>query len=217
MLKVHPSVGDVYARYARPFGFTGTARDLDRRFRAEWKRMGGMESLAGSKGVEIEKKFWSELMSRVFEVSGGLRDFNKFFECVYEAFKKKDHWKIFEDVTASGILDRLKRKGIIMGIVSNWDSRLPAILESMEIAHYFDFILASAVVGFAKPDKLIFHEALRLSGIAAEETFHIGDELEADFHGASKAGLDSVLIDRSGNCAADIAPKISSFHELVLP
>ncbi len=215
LLKVHPSVGDVYAHYARPFGFTGTVQELDFRFGAEWKRMGGMESLGAGKGVELEKKFWSELVRRVFAISGGLRDFDIFFETVYEAFRKKEHWKVFEDVTDSGILGWLKNKGIILGVVSNWDSRLPVILENMQLAHYFDFILASTVVGSAKPDKFIFQEALRLSGASAGETCHIGDELKSDFHGAQQVGIDAVLIDRAGNKDGSVVAKIGSFHELV--
>ena len=217
LLKVHPSVGDVYARYARPHGFSGNARELDQRFGAEWKRMGGMESLGAAKGVEIEKKFWSELLYRVFEISGGLRDFDVFFETVYDAFKKREHWKIFEDVTDSGILAWLKNKGIVLGIISNWDSRLPEILENIGLAHYFDFILASMVVGSAKPDKFIFQEALRLSGAANHEACHIGDELKTDFHGAQQVGLDAVLIDRIGKHDGAISPKIGSFHELLAP
>ena len=215
LLKVHPSVGDVYARYARPFGFTGTPQELDRRFGVEWKRMGGMESLGLSQGVEVEKKFWSELVHRVFAVSGGLRDFDTFFATVYEAFRKREHWKIFADVTDSAILPWLKNKGIIMGIVSNWDSRLPDILASMELAHYFDFILASTVVGSAKPDKFIFQEALRLSGADPAEACHIGDDLDADFHGARNVGVDAILIDRAGKQDGNEVAKIGSFHELV--
>ena len=102
-----------------------------------------------------------------------------------------------------------------MGIVSNWDSRLPDILESMELAHYFDFILASTVVGSAKPDKFIFQEALRLSGANPAQACHIGNDLDADFHGAQNAGVDAVLIDRAGKQDGNAVSKIGSFHELV--
>ena len=37
LIQVEPSVGEVYATYARPFGFIGSGAELDRRFR---KRLG---------------------------------------------------------------------------------------------------------------------------------------------------------------------------------
>ena len=75
LLRVHPSVGDVYATHARDFGFTGSADDLNREFRQEWSHMGGMESLGTQKGLEVERAFWKELVRRVFdggEVAGFL-------------------------------------------------------------------------------------------------------------------------------------------------
>ena len=214
LLRVHPSVGDVYAQYSKHYGFSGTAQELNSRFGMEWEKMGGMESLGTTKGVEAEKKFWSELVHKVFEMSGGLRDFDEFFEGVYDAFRSKEHWRVFEDVLESGILDQLKNKGIKLGVISNWDSRLPEILGSMGLAQYFDFILASTVVGSAKPDSFIFEEAIRLSGITAGEACHIGDEIKADFYGARQAGLDAVIIDRADKYNEDIL-SIKSFHELV--
>jgi putative hydrolase of the HAD superfamily len=214
LLKVHPSVGDVYARYSKPYGFIGTAQELNFRFGTEWKKMGGMESLGATKGVEAEKKFWSDLVYKVFEISGGLRNFDEFFECVYDAFRSKEHWRVFEDVLESGVLKKLKSKGIKLGVVSNWDSRLPQILKSMELAKYFDFILASTVVGSAKPDAFIFEEAIRLSGFEAGQACHIGDEVKADFNGARQAGIDAIIIDRNNSHKEDIVT-INSFNELI--
>jgi len=214
LLRVNPSVGDVYAHYSRAYGFSGTAQELNYRFGMEWKRMGGMESLGATKGVEAEKNFWSELVFKVFDISGGLRDFDEFFECVYDAFRSKEHWKVFEDVSESGIFEQLKSRGIKLGVISNWDSRLPEILGSMGLSQYFDFILASTVVGSAKPDSFIFEEAIRLSGFSAGETCHIGDEVKADFHGARQAGIDAIVIDRNASHKEGVVT-INSFNELI--
>ncbi len=214
LLHVHPSVGDVYAHHARSFGFTGDAADLNKRFGEEWKSLGGMESLGRQKGPEIEQQFWRNLVYRVFQPLGGLDNFDKYFEQVYQAFAGKDSWRVFEDVEQSQILKRLKNKGVILGVISNWDSRLPVILKNLGLASYFDFILASTVVGSAKPDSLIFEEALRQSGVAKEKACHIGDEPQADLLGARNAGLHSILIDRKG-IHENLSPKIQSFEELI--
>ena len=215
LLRVHPSVGDVYATHARDFGFTGSADDLNREFRLEWSNMGGMESLGQQKGVEVERAFWKELVRRVFESHGGLNDFDRYFDHIYDVFRSKESWRVFEDVTESGLLDQLKKNGTVLGVVSNWDSRLPEILSNTGLAPYFNFILASTVVGSAKPDTAIFEEALQRAGVPPEQACHIGDEPAADIEGARKAGIHSILIDRHGRHNGKAFTQVKSFHELV--
>ncbi|HAK38314.1 MAG TPA: haloacid dehalogenase, partial [Nitrospina sp.] len=125
----------------------------------EWRTAGGIAALGKKTGEEEEKLFWRDIVFRVLEPSGGLNNFEHYFETVYEAFSRKDHWHVFDDVMDSGVFDKLKKSGIILGVISNWDSRLHAILKSMNLAGHFDFILASAEVGSAKPDETIFAEA----------------------------------------------------------
>lgn len=215
LLKVVPSVGNVYAAYARPFGFIGSSDELDHLFQKEWNKSGGIASLSQKSSQKVERQFWRDLVFQVFEPSGGLNDFERYFEIVYEAFAGKDHWHVFDDVANSGIFEKLKKSGVILGVVSNWDSRLHAILKSTGLAVYFDFILASAEVRSAKPDKKIFIEALRRSGVIAEEACHVGDEPFADIHGANNAGIDAILIDRNGKHKKDGITKVSSFLELL--
>lgn len=102
-----------------------------------------------------------------------------------------------------------------MGVISNWDSRLISTLENIGLGHYFDFILPSAVVGSAKPDKKIFEEALRLSGVAPHETCHIGDEVQTDIVGAKQAGIHPILLDRDNRFENEEVTKITSFMDLI--
>jgi len=215
LLRVHPSVGEVYARYARAFGFTGSPGDVDAEFRRQWKAVGGIESLGRQSGLTIEKAFWRDLVRRVFEHCGGLEDFAGYFEEIYEAFRRKEHWRVYEDVQESDLLGKLKSRGVILGVISNWDSRLPETLRDIGLARYFDFILASTVVGSAKPDRKIFEEALRQSGVRREEACHIGDEPKTDIQGAKNAGLDAILVDREGRHLEPQLKKVCSFMELV--
>jgi putative hydrolase of the HAD superfamily len=215
LLRVHPSVGDIYATHARDYGFTGSADDLNREFRQEWSNMGGMESLGQQKGLEVERAFWKELVRRVFAKHGGLENFDRYFEHIYDVFRSKDSWRVFEDVIESGLLDKLQRNGTVLGVVSNWDSRLPEILKNTGLAPYFDFILASTVVGSAKPDAGIFREALQRAGVAPEQACHIGDEPAADIEGARNAGIHSILIDRKGHHNGVSVTKVGSFKELI--
>ena len=216
LIRVYPSVGEIYAKHAQPFGFQGTCHDLDYQFGKTWKEVGGLESIGKNSGPEIERKFWHDIVKRVFEPSGGLKNFDLYFERVYQAFLSAENWKIYEDVMESGLLDKLKKRKIILGIISNWDSRLESILEVLGLAKYFDFILASTVVGSAKPNSEIFKEALRKSGVNAKDACHIGDEIKSDFDGAKNLGINPILIDRQGYHNCRTQPKIRSFMELAV-
>ena len=215
LLRVEPSVGEVYATYARPFGFKGSGKELNRLFHKEWINSGGIESLGKKSGEQAERDFWKSLVFQVFEHSGGLENFEHYFEIIYEAFARKDHWHVFDDVIDSGILEKLKNSSITLGVVSNWDSRLHTILKGTGLAEYFDFILASAEVGSAKPDKKIFIEAIRRSGVKPAEVCHIGDDLRADIRGANSVGIEAILIDRNRKHKKNSLATISSFQELL--
>ena len=215
LISVHPSVGDVYAKHARAFGFSGTADELNKVFRSQWKKMGGIESLGNKSGAEVEEKFWKDLVFEVFQPFGGLDRFDKYFKLIFEVFRDGSNWKIYEDVIESQIFRKLKERKIILGIISNWDSRLTSTLDSLELTDHFKFILPSAVIGSAKPDKKIFAEAIRLSGVEPHEACHIGDEVKTDFDGARNAGMHAILLDRDNQFDESIQPKVRSFLELV--
>ena len=215
LISVHPSVGAVYAKHARDFGFTGTVDELNKGFRLQWEKIGGIESLGNKSGVEEEKKFWKDLVYQVFKPLGGLERFDEYFELIFEVFVDSSNWKIHEDVIESKIFQRLKERKVILGVISNWDSRLFSTLENLKLADNFEFILPSAVVGSAKPDKKIFEEALRLSGVKPHEACHIGDEIKTDIDGARNIGIHAILLDRENRYDDSFKPKIRSFMELV--
>ena len=215
LIRVHPSVGAVYAKHARSFGFTGTVDELNKGFRFQWKKIGGIESLGNKSGVEEERKFWKNLLYEVFQPLGGLDRFDEYFELIFEVFVDGSNWKIHDDVIESKIFQKLKEQKIILGVISNWDSRLISTLENLKLADNFKFILPSAVVGSAKPDKKIFEEALRLSGVKPHEACHIGDEVKTDIEGARNIGIHAILLDRDNRFSDSIKPKVRSFMELV--
>jgi len=213
LIRVHPSVGDVYARYARDFGYSGSVKLLNEGFHTQWKKTGGIESLGNQSGPKVERDFWYKLVYEVFQPLGGLDRFEEYFDLIFEVFKEKSNWQIYQDVTDSNILEILKKRGVVLGVISNWDSRLIPTLENIGLASYFDFILPSALIGSAKPDKKIFEEALRLSKVLPHEACHIGDEIKTDVVGAEGVGIHPILLDRGSRF--EKKNKITSFMELV--
>lgn len=158
---------------------------------------------------------WRELYSFWMKKLGlGERAF-ELGEKIYHAFGAGNKWKPFSDVIQ--VLEKLKREGMILGIISNWDERLSQILSEIGLSYFFNFILASAEVGAAKPDKRIFQRAIRLAGVSPQEVIHVGDHLLADIEGPLRVGIFPVLIDRFHrlNGVNVSCPKITSLVELL--
>ncbi|GBD28216.1 Phosphoglycolate phosphatase [bacterium HR31] len=97
---------------------------------------------------------------------------------------------------APAVLEELRRRGFRLAVVSNWEPDLPEVLDRAGLRGYFDAVVASALVGAAKPDPRIFQVALDAVGVRPAEAVHVGDSYEADVRGARAAGLHPVLIDR---------------------
>jgi REG-2-like HAD superfamily hydrolase len=141
---------------------------------------------------------------------------DSFFRRLSELFLVVSNWHVFPDVLPA--LRALRERGLVIGAVSNWVWQLPELLHSLELVSHFDFIAASARVGFEKPHPEIFRHALEQAGVQAGEAVHVGDHIDADVEGARGVGIAPVLIDRRGRFrpeeVPDGVPVIASLTEL---
>jgi putative hydrolase of the HAD superfamily len=103
--------------------------------------------------------------------------------------------------------------------VSNWVWNLPELLHALDLVSHFDFIAASARIGFEKPHPRIFQWALQEADVDPAAVIHVGDHIDADVEGARGVGIDPVLIDRNERYRADDVPAgvpvIRSLEELL--
>jgi putative hydrolase of the HAD superfamily len=103
-----------------------------------------------------------------------------------------------------------------LGVITNGN----ADLEVIGLHHHFEYTLASARFGRAKPDPDIFLAACAAMAVAPEDAVYVGDDLRLDVQGAQGAGLRAVWMNRGGgnaHLAAGIAPDAicASFDELL--
>jgi putative hydrolase of the HAD superfamily len=100
-------------------------------------------------------------------------------------------------------LAALRRRGLALVCVSNWDVSLPAVLARCGLDGALDGVVTSAEAGVRKPDPAIFLPALALARCEPAEAIHVGDTAEEDVAAAEAAGIRALLLDRDG--AGDIA------------
>ena len=95
---------------------------------------------------------------------------------------------------AHGTLVALIDKGYKLGIIANQKNGTTERLESWGLRQYFDVIVASAEIGYAKPDKKIFEKAFELAKCTAEESVMVGDRLDNDIIPAKAIGMKTVWV-----------------------
>ena len=111
-------------------------------------------------------------------------------------------------------LDELRRRGYRLGVISNADGRVEALLEELGLRPHFEFVIDSGSVGVEKPDPRIFRMALERMGIEPHDAVYVGDVYEIDVAGARAAGMRAILLDplsRLGHLDCD---RIAALHEL---
>ena len=130
------------------------------------------------------------------------------------ALFSRNNATLYEDVLPT--LNQLQQMDLKMGIISNWDTPLHAMVEELELAPYFEVVVAShdRRVRSAKPDAAIFEYALNAVGVSSEDAVHIGDSFEADIVGAHAAGIRAILLDRDGTQTGRWGETIQTLHAL---
>jgi putative hydrolase of the HAD superfamily len=210
-------VGETYAAVAKQFGVELDPDTLAHAFVAV---LGDMPALAfdwvSRKELHCrELDWWRTLVGRVVGSTGArFDDFEGFFETLYRYYERSIAWESFPDVYA--VLRALKAGGFKLAVVSNFDSRLPGILQDLGIVDLVDAVVYSSEAGSAKPDPLIFNQALAALGVTAERAIHVGDSLQADIRGAAAAGIEGLLIRRGYASAVGSESVIRSLEELLL-
>jgi putative hydrolase of the HAD superfamily len=215
LLYPEPPVGELYARMARQYGVDVSPADVQAQFRRSW---GALQTKAVGDPVRYGigeadgRRWWQALVAETFRPLGMPQPFEAFFDELYTLFAQPEVWRVYPDVLA--VLEALKARGLIMGVLSNWDIRLGPLLEGLGLMPYFHHVVLSAVVGWEKPHPRIFRSALELAGVPAGQVLHVGDNYQQDVVGAQQAGMYAVWLCRRGERTAD-CPVISSLGELL--
>lgn len=190
LIAPNPDVGTIYAEVAARHGIIANPAELETRFRAVFKRMRPAPADAVSEATERE--FWSRLAREVFAGIANDGIFAGMFPQLWSTFAEPGRWQ--PRPGAIETLSKLRARGFRLAIISNFDSRLHAVLAGLGITSMVDGVFLSAEVGVAKPDPGIFDHAARTLGLEPCQLLHVGDGVVTDAAGAISAGWSAALL-----------------------
>jgi putative hydrolase of the HAD superfamily len=215
LIKPARRVGESYAALAKKHGVEVSAAEITERFHLCFHSAPPL-AFPGAQATaveDLERAWWKELVRRIFEPLDRFPKFDDYFAELFAYFARPEAWLLYPEVAET--MAALEKRGIVLSVISNFDSRLIGILEGLGAARWFEHIFISSRVGYAKPDRQIFHTALKRHRLKAGDTLHVGDSEENDLHGANKAGLKGVLVERNGGTHSNLSQRITSLTSIL--
>jgi putative hydrolase of the HAD superfamily len=209
-----PRLGEIYAGVLRRHGVEIDADEARRLISVVWQELSCLADPGHDRfGVhpEGERGWWRRFLERLCELKGAPPPSRFAAAELYHRFGTAAAWEIYPEVTRT--LAALARQGLRLGVVSNWDHRLPDLLTRLRLAKFFGAITFSAEAGVEKPDRRIFHQALERLGVEPAATLHIGDGRLEDVEGAVAAGMKALHLTR--NTAGGDLQDLAGLPELV--
>jgi putative hydrolase of the HAD superfamily len=210
-----PSPAEIYATQLSRLGRPVNAEDVGPVFKQAWAEMQRRSAPGHDRYSSVpggERAWWGEFVRDVLVRLDHDAPAEPLLDDLFTAFSDEGVWKVFPETATT--LGDLKGRGISLAVISNWDRRLPNILQSLNLSDVFDVVTVSAIEGVEKPAPEIFQRTLDRLGVAPESTIHVGDSPLEDYRGAEDAGLTALLIDRHELFADDGYRRIESLAEI---
>ena len=197
LLAPREPIGDTYARTAARFGIDVDSGAVGERFRTAFRAAPPLAFPGAAAGElpRLERAWWRAVVRAAFGPGGDHPRFDPCFDALFDHYARADAWTVFGDVPDA--LRSLRHRGLALGVVSNFDGRLPGLLQALGIAPLVDLVVWSSALGAAKPARRVFETTAHRLGVSLDALCHVGDDLDADVAGAQAAGAQAVHVDRS--------------------
>ncbi|KAF9679552.1 hypothetical protein SADUNF_Sadunf06G0026700 [Salix dunnii] len=152
--------------------------------------------------VNDGRPFWQYIVSS----STGCSD-AQYFEELYNYYTTEKAWHLC-DPDAEKVFEAIRKVGVKVAVVSNFDTRLRPLLRALNCDHWFDALAISAEVAAEKPNPTIFLKACELLEVKPEDVVHVGDDRRNDIWGARDAGCDAWLWGSDVHSFEEVAQRI---------
>lgn len=196
---VKNSVGWAYTEISKKYGVNGDRTLVNEAFYQCFKDSSPLAFDTQEESIikSLEFDWWKQIAQNTFTSLGlweKFTDFDDFFVELYHHFSGSEPWFIYNEVIPT--LHKWQKEGIELAIISNFDTRIFSVLDSLNLTQYFSSITISSLSGVAKPHPNIFLKALEHHNCPPENAWYIGDSKKEDYWGAKNVGMQSFWLNR---------------------
>ena len=195
LIGLREPVGRTYARLAEDHGLRLDPQLIEQGFRQAYRQAPPLAfpGLAGAELRQAELAWWSARIRSSLVAAGAAALPEPLGDALFNHYAEASAWRVYSDVASQ--LPRWWQRGLKLAVVSNFDSRLPGLLEQLGLARWLSAVVVSSSAGAAKPDPAPFQLALAQLQLEAGQVWHVGDSAE-DVAGAAAAGLPCIQVRR---------------------
>lgn len=199
-----PCLGETYREVLARHGITVEPRAVETRVRQVWEEL---ECRADPRRDRFgahphgARGFWHDFAVRLCQHLEVAEPTRFATAELFDRFAKASAWETYPDVVPA--LAGLRERGLRLAVLSNWDPRLPGLLDDLELTPFFEVVCFSAQVGVEKPHPKIFYRCLDALGLEPGCVVHAGDRQLEDVEGAQAVGMQTFRVDR-GRPAGDL-------------
>lgn len=97
------------------------------------------------------------------------------------------------------VLARLHGTYRLAIITNGFTETHEARVAPLELGRFFDHVVMAGDLEMVKPDPAVFHYAMRLLGVTADQSVMVGDRFNRDVEGAHAAGMRAVWVNAHGD------------------
>ncbi|MCS6866574.1 MAG: HAD-IA family hydrolase [Gemmataceae bacterium] len=211
LLFPEPPAPVVYAQTAQRHGLGISAEDVRGRFWTAYQLEEHADRASNWQTNEDRERLrWYRIVTQSL---AGVANPEQCYRELFDHFAAPHSWRLAPGVLAT--LTQLQKRGIELGLGSNYDDRLRKVLSGFpELAGLHDRVVISAEVGIRKPGRGFFEEAARRASRHPHELLFVGDDRLNDYEGAVQAGWHAILFDPH-NRHPDVPQRITQLTQLV--
>lgn len=192
LLALDPPGPELRVQLAQRFDVEVSAEDADRAIKAEIAYYRAhLDDGRDSAGLQELRRRCAQIVKYALPPLADIE-----LPAVTETLLASLRFRVFDDVVPA--LSSFRARGIPLVVVSNWDVSLHDLLQQLGLSALLSGVVTSAEAGQRKPAPSIFSRALALAGASGQSALHVGDSPEEDVEGARAAGIEPVLIRRTG-------------------
>jgi putative hydrolase of the HAD superfamily len=216
LIELAEAVGPTYARIAARHGIEVEPGRIGLAFERalEQAKPRLFPGLPRAQIPVAERGWWRERVVETFTDEDGalpFANFDAFFSELFDFYGRGGAWRLRGHALPA--LLAVRRLGLSSGVISNFDFRLPGVLQDLEIQGFMDAVLFPARSSLAKPSAKIFQAAQAELNLSASQCAYVGHHPTLDLASAQAAGWHALDIN-SGPASQSLSARIEGLARL---